>query len=113
MAAMDGCGIQSSRTWQNEERLRDDVSLNCAYRISQIGFDLRLGAMLLNTEDFYEDDGITVCDGIFFFTNKNHVSAIKHPQITLLYLNSRNLVLFMKKKMTYLLWLNATVSLVE
>lgn len=54
VAAMDGCGIQSSRTWQNEERLRDEVSLNCASRISPglIGFDLGLGAVLFSLEHF-------------------------------------------------------------
>lgn len=53
MAAMYGCGIQSSRPWQNEERLRDDVSLNCAYRISPglVSFDLGLGATLFHAED--------------------------------------------------------------
>lgn len=66
MAAMGGCGIQSSRTWQNEEKLRDDVSLNCACRISPglIDFDLGLGVMLFNPKDLQDDYGFAVCDSL-------------------------------------------------
>lgn len=68
MAATDGSGTQSSGTWQNEERLRDDVSLNCACRISPglIGFDSGLDVALFNPEHFYRHDGIAACDQVFY-----------------------------------------------